>query len=299
MLWVSPKATCADGYPPGEPLGAARPPGARPAQAGRRRRVPARASAGWSRSASTASRATAATRSTCSGVSPALTNEYPLLFARAVIGRAAARARRRSSARRRWARRRSCPGSGQATSRERLRRPAARDRLGADRGDERLPDLGLGRRRLLAPPGARRRALRPLGAARRVSPVMEVGGAGPNATPWALGADGDGGLRDAAVLHYELFPYLYGLLAGHEPVLRPLAYGYPRRPARVGSTLELLVGPDLSPRRSSARGPRRASTCRRARGSTSTPARRSREAARPSRARRRSTSSRSTCGPGR
>ena len=52
-------------------------------------------------------------------------------------------------------------------------------------------------------------------------------------------------LRDAAVLHYELFPYLYGLLRRGEPVLRPLGYGYPDDPQAWGAELELLVGPDL------------------------------------------------------
>ena len=52
-------------------------------------------------------------------------------------------------------------------------------------------------------------------------------------------------LRDTAVLHYELFPYLYGLLRRGEPVLRPLAYGYPDDPEAWRADLELLVGPDL------------------------------------------------------
>jgi alpha-D-xyloside xylohydrolase len=52
-------------------------------------------------------------------------------------------------------------------------------------------------------------------------------------------------LRDAAVLHYELFPYLYGLLERREPVLRPLGYGYPDDPEAWRADLELLVGPDL------------------------------------------------------
>jgi alpha-D-xyloside xylohydrolase len=80
-----------------------------------------------------------------------------------------------------------------------------------------------------------------------VSPVLEVGGQGANATPWILGAQAMDALRDAAVLHYELFPYLYGLLERHEPVLRPLAYGFPNDPASwaVSNSLELLVGPDL------------------------------------------------------
>jgi alpha-D-xyloside xylohydrolase len=47
------------------------------------------------------------------------------------------------------------------------------------------------------------------------------------------------------VLHYELFPYLYGLLRAGEPVLRPLGFGYPDDPEAWRADLELLVGPDL------------------------------------------------------
>jgi alpha-D-xyloside xylohydrolase len=78
-----------------------------------------------------------------------------------------------------------------------------------------------------------------------ISPVMEVGGAGPNATPWVLGPLAMRVLREAAVLHYELFPYLYGLLERREPVLRPLGYAYPDDPEAWRADLELLVGPDL------------------------------------------------------
>jgi alpha-glucosidase (family GH31 glycosyl hydrolase) len=80
-----------------------------------------------------------------------------------------------------------------------------------------------------------------------VSPVLEVGGQGANATPWILGTQALDALRDAAVLHYELFPYLYVLLQEHQPVLRPLAYAYPDDPASwaASNSLELLVGPDL------------------------------------------------------
>ena len=78
-----------------------------------------------------------------------------------------------------------------------------------------------------------------------ISPVMEIGGTGPNATPWTLGADALGALRDAAELHYELFPYLDGLLRQGEPVLRPLGYAYPDDPEAWKASFEYLVGPDL------------------------------------------------------
>lgn len=78
-----------------------------------------------------------------------------------------------------------------------------------------------------------------------VSPIMEIGGIGANATPWTLGPTAMTALHDAAVLHYELFPYMYGLLEHHQPVLRPLAYAYPDDEQAWKSDLEFLVGPDL------------------------------------------------------
>jgi alpha-D-xyloside xylohydrolase len=78
-----------------------------------------------------------------------------------------------------------------------------------------------------------------------VSPVFEVGGQGANATPWTMGAGAMSSLREAATLHYELFPYLYGLLRRGEPVLRPLGYAFPDDPQSWRADLEFLVGPDL------------------------------------------------------
>src|SRR5262249_44411208 len=78
-----------------------------------------------------------------------------------------------------------------------------------------------------------------------ISPVMEVGGSGPNATPWVLGQPAMDGLREAAVLHYELFPYLYGLLQAREPVLRPLGFGFPKAAASWSASNVMLAGPDL------------------------------------------------------
>ena len=74
---------------------------------------------------------------------------------------------------------------------------------------------------------------------------MEVGGVGANSTPWTLGATAMSGLKAAAVLHYELFPYLYGLLQRRQPVLRPLAFDFPGDPKSWGANFETLVGPDL------------------------------------------------------
>jgi alpha-glucosidase (family GH31 glycosyl hydrolase) len=78
-----------------------------------------------------------------------------------------------------------------------------------------------------------------------VSPVFEVGGAGPNSKPWTLGPTAMTALRSAATLHYELFPYLYGLLRRGQPVLRPLGYAFPADAASWLHDLEFLVGPDL------------------------------------------------------
>ena len=82
-----------------------------------------------------------------------------------------------------------------------------------------------------------------------VSPIFEVGGRGPQARFWQFGTPTTDLFRTFAVLHYELFPYLYGLAcrahATGIPVLRPLAFGYPDDPAAWKHELELLVGDDL------------------------------------------------------
>ena len=78
-----------------------------------------------------------------------------------------------------------------------------------------------------------------------ISPVMEVGGQGANATPWTMGLDAMSALRDAAVLHYELAPTFEQLLRRGEPVLRPLGFAYPDDAEAWKNDLELLVGPDL------------------------------------------------------
>lgn len=82
-----------------------------------------------------------------------------------------------------------------------------------------------------------------------VSPVFEVGGAGPNATFWDWGEPTVSLFRAAAVLHYELFPYLYDLTVHAHvtgvPVLRPLALEYPNDPTAWQQDLEALVGSNL------------------------------------------------------
>ncbi len=82
-----------------------------------------------------------------------------------------------------------------------------------------------------------------------VSPVMEVGGAGMNATPWLYDADTVRRFRDAAVLHYELFPYLYGLATQASrtgvPIMRSLGYQFPDDQQAWAQDQEFMVGPDL------------------------------------------------------
>ena len=82
-----------------------------------------------------------------------------------------------------------------------------------------------------------------------VSPVFEVGGTGKNSTFWQYGAPTVNAFRDAAVLHYELFPDLYELARQAHvnglPILRPLAFAYPDDPAAWTQDLEVLVGNDL------------------------------------------------------
>jgi alpha-D-xyloside xylohydrolase len=82
-----------------------------------------------------------------------------------------------------------------------------------------------------------------------VSPILEVGGVGDNATPWKIGKGAMEGLRSAALLHYELFPYHYQLAreahATGVPVLRPLAFAYPDDAGSWRADDEILVGPSL------------------------------------------------------
>jgi alpha-D-xyloside xylohydrolase len=82
-----------------------------------------------------------------------------------------------------------------------------------------------------------------------ISPIFEVGGTGENSTPWKLGRQALSLFRESAVLHYELFPYLYELAREATrtgaPVLRPLAYQFPEDEQAWAAGLELMVGPSL------------------------------------------------------
>jgi hypothetical protein len=82
-----------------------------------------------------------------------------------------------------------------------------------------------------------------------LSPVFEVGGAGPNATFWEFGGATVDLFRRSATLHYELFPYLYELArratATGTPILRPLAFAYPRLGDAWWHEDQLMLGPDV------------------------------------------------------
>ena len=82
-----------------------------------------------------------------------------------------------------------------------------------------------------------------------ISPIMEIGGEGPNARPWELGPAAMTALRAAATLHYELFPLHYELArrasATGVPIVRPLGFHFPGDERSWRTDLELLVGRDL------------------------------------------------------
>ena len=82
-----------------------------------------------------------------------------------------------------------------------------------------------------------------------VSPVFEVGGAGRNATPWLYDDTTVARFRDNVLLHYALFPYLYGLAQRAartgEPIARPMAFDYPADEQAWTADQHMMVGPDL------------------------------------------------------
>ncbi len=79
-----------------------------------------------------------------------------------------------------------------------------------------------------------------------LTPIFEVGGAGPNATFWRLGNTAVQGLRSAAALHYSLVPYLYSLALSASrtgiPVIRPLGFTWPTDQHAWSNNLEFTVG---------------------------------------------------------
>ena len=247
MLWISPKATCPRGYP-ADGCSARRTrriPGPRPARTRGRRRVPA-ADPGARRARGRRDQGRPRRRGRPPRRQPLAHERVPAALPARGDGRAAERHGRDLPAPRRSARSASCRASGrgdQPGSSVGLQRAIV---AASDRGDERLPDVGLRHRRLRAPRHVDTELFVRWAQFGAVSP----GDGGRR--PWRLdpvdarpGGDGRPPRR-AAVLHYELFPYLYGLIAPHQPVLRPLGFGFPGRRAGVGlPNFELLVGPDL------------------------------------------------------
>jgi alpha-D-xyloside xylohydrolase len=242
MLWISPKVTCGNGWPPGAELGKPesrtldlRKPAVLAEYRRRLRRLAAIGVDGV--------KGDRGDEVDVEAIDPTLQNRYPLLFAKAVLGvfppdaGAIFRAGTMGS-------QTVLPGlwagdqGGDWTGLQRAIRSAQTATMsgfftwGSDVG-------GYSSEHLTEDVFVR---WAQLGA---ISPVLEVGGVGANARPWTLGAAAMPALRDAAVLHYELFPYLYGLLQRRDPVLRPLGYAYPDDPEAWEADLELLVGPDL------------------------------------------------------
>ena len=242
MLWVSPRATCADGYP-GKTLGA---PGHQildlrdPAVVAEyQRRIRELVALGVD-----GVKADRGDENDLSGVDPELTNDYPLLFGQAVMGalpKGAAAIFRAATV----GSQSVVPGiwaGDQPQEYVGLQRAIVSAQTAAMSG---FPTWGSDVGGYAGPPFDDAELFVRWAQLGAVSPVMEVGGIGGNATPWTLGPGAMSGLRAAAVLHYELFPYLYGLLAAHQPVIRPLAFGYPDDATSWGSNYEFLVGPDL------------------------------------------------------
>jgi alpha-D-xyloside xylohydrolase len=243
MLWVSPRETCPQGYPAGSLLGPAghqvldfRKPAALGEFQARLRRLVALGVDGV--------KGDRADELDLQAVDPALTNEYPLLFARAVMGAlpkdAGAIFRAATSGSQQvvpglWA-------GDQPQVYVGLQRAIVAAATAAMSG---FPTWGSDVGGYAAPPEVTEELFVRWSQLGAVSPVMEVGGIGVDGTPWQLGPQAMDGLRASAVLHYELFPYLYGLLQRHEPVLRPLAYGFPGDPQSWTSPFEILVGSDL------------------------------------------------------
>lgn len=82
-----------------------------------------------------------------------------------------------------------------------------------------------------------------------ISPIFELGGADAAAHFWTLGARATALARQSALLHDALFPYLDGLLQTSArtgaPVLQPLGLAHPADADAWAADLELLLGRDL------------------------------------------------------
>jgi alpha-D-xyloside xylohydrolase len=241
MLWVSPRATCPQGYP-GKPLGGGSPllDLRNPAVVAEfQRRIRALVALGID-----GVKADRGDENDLRSISLSLTNDYPLLYQHAVMDALP-------------------PGSGAIFRAGTVGSQAVVPGMWS--GD--LPEEWVGLQRAIVagqtmgmsgfptwgsdiggyqgPPFVTAELFVRWAQFGAISPVMEVGGVGANSTPWTLGPAAMAGLKAAAVLHYELFPYLYGLLQHREPVLRPLGFDFPGDAKAWGANFETLVGPDL------------------------------------------------------
>ncbi len=243
MLWISPRETCSTGYPPGSLLG---PPGhqildlRKPAVVAefqaRLRRLVALGVDGF--------KGDRGDENDLQPIAPALNNSYPYLYAKAAIavlpkgGAAIFRAATVGS-------QALLPGIWAGDQDEQW--DGLQDAIidGETAAMSGFPTWGSDIGGYEAPPGVTAEVFERWAQLGAVSPVFEVGGIGLNATPWKLGAVAMGVLKSSAILHYELFPYLDGILKQHQPVLRPLGYGFPADQHSWSVPYEMLVGPDL------------------------------------------------------
>ena len=246
MLWISPKATCSTGYPAGSLLGPPNDPNhqildlRKPAVVAefqaRLKRLVALGVDGF--------KGDRGDENDLQLVAPALNNEYPYLYDKAAIavlpkgGAAIFRAATVGS-------QAVLPGIWAGDQDEQW--DGLQDAIidGVTAAMSGFPTWGSDIGGYEAPPGVTADVFERWAQLGAVSPVFEVGGIGANATPWKLGPVAMGVLKDSAILHYELFPYLDGILKRHDPVLRPLGYGFPDDQHSWSVPYEMLVGPDL------------------------------------------------------
>jgi alpha-D-xyloside xylohydrolase len=82
-----------------------------------------------------------------------------------------------------------------------------------------------------------------------LTPIFQTGGRGLASRFWELGEPTARLFRQAAILHYELFPYLYEVARGASrtgiPVVRPMGFRYPDDERAWRADQQFLVGPDL------------------------------------------------------
>jgi alpha-D-xyloside xylohydrolase len=82
-----------------------------------------------------------------------------------------------------------------------------------------------------------------------LTPIFQTGGRGLASRFWELGEPTAALFRKAAILHYELFPYLYELAREAArtglPIVRPLGLTHPADEKAWGADQQFLVGADL------------------------------------------------------